>query len=113
MPNGEIQDYQQERLLQLGQWLGKYGDAIYGTEGDVVKPTDDYVLTTKGDNVYLHVLNTDLAKLKISDFMRKVKSVVEFGKKDKISYTLKNNVLTVDLPERYLRGEPYVLTIKL
>lgn len=113
MPNGEIQDYQQERLTELGQWLKTYGDAIYGTEGGIIAPNDDYVFTKKGNEIYLHVLNTSMPRIEVTDFNVKIKSITAFGKKDKVAYTLRENVLTVDLPLHGEPVDPYVLTIKL
>ncbi len=113
MPNGEIQDYQQDRLKELGQWLAKYGEAIYGTEGGLVTPTDDYVFTRKGNKVYLHVLNMDKTEIEVTDFNVPVKSITVFDQKNKVPYTLKNNILKVNLPEKGGQIDPYVLTINL
>ncbi len=113
MPNGEIQDYQQDRLREIGQWLAKYGDAIYGTEGGLVSPNDDYVFTKKGSQIFLHVLNTNNTEIAVVDFNIALKSIIEFGKKNKVDYTLKNNILKVKLPQSGEQVEPYVLTINI
>ena len=33
MPDGRIEPRQVERLKEMGQWLAKYGESIYGTRG--------------------------------------------------------------------------------
>lgn len=100
MPNGEIQDYQQERLKQLGEWLKTYGESIYGTEGGFVAPTDDYALTKKGNTVYVHLLNSGKNSFLIPNFKFKVSSLTSFDGKTKIKYhQLDNDVLVVQLPE--------------
>ena len=33
MPDGRIEPRQVERLKEIGQWLAKYGESIYGTRG--------------------------------------------------------------------------------
>jgi alpha-L-fucosidase len=55
-PDGIIEPLQVERLKEMGQWLDKYGYAIYGTRGGPFKPTDWGVSTRKGNKVFLHVL---------------------------------------------------------
>lgn len=113
MPNGEIQDYQQERLLELGQWLDKYGEAIYGTTGEIQTPNDDFVFTRKGDTLYLHVLNTGLAEVAIPDFNKRIKAISRFGEQEKVTFSQDAQLLKVMLPTDLRDGEPYVLTIKI
>lgn len=113
MPNGQIQDYQQERLLELGQWLDKYGEAIYGTTGGIYTPNDDFVFTRKGDTLYLHILNTTLGELEVPSFNQRIKEINRFGQKQKVQFTYKDQLLKVDLPQDLQKGKPYVLTIKI
>ena len=39
MPDGRIEPRQVERLREMGQWLGQYGESIYGTRGGPFKTT--------------------------------------------------------------------------
>ena len=55
-PTGAIEDCQVERLKEIGAWLAKYGESIYGTRGGPYKPAKHVVSTRKGHTVYLHVL---------------------------------------------------------
>jgi alpha-L-fucosidase len=55
MPTGEIDPREAERLKQVGHWLEKNGEAIYGTCGGPYLPDDHVASTRKGSNVYLHV----------------------------------------------------------
>ena len=55
-PTGAIEDCQVSRLNEMGTWMGKYGQSIYGTRGGPYKPNKYFVCTRKGDTVYLHVL---------------------------------------------------------
>jgi len=98
MPNGEIQDYQQDRLKELGKWLTVYGETIYGTEAGGVPPTDDYALTRKGNQVYLHILKPEKKELYIAKLPYEVKDVKTFiGNKD-IKFSNIDNSLRLDLP---------------
>jgi len=57
-PNGVIQDEFATRLRAVGEWLGKYGESIYGTRGGPIAPGDWGVTTqTRDGKVYVHVLH--------------------------------------------------------
>ena len=56
MPNGEIEPRQVDRLKEMGDWLSKYGESIYGTRGGPWKPTKSLASTRKGSTVYLHIV---------------------------------------------------------
>lgn len=57
MPNGKIQPEFQTRLREVGGWLGKYGDSIYGTRGGPISPRNWGTTTQKGNKVYIHILD--------------------------------------------------------
>ncbi|HSW46966.1 MAG TPA: alpha-L-fucosidase [Phycisphaerae bacterium] len=59
MPTGEIEPRQVARLKEIGDFLKKYGESIYGGRGGPVRPGSWGGTTHKGDTVYVHVLNWD------------------------------------------------------
>jgi alpha-L-fucosidase len=65
MPTGEIEPRQVERLKEMGAWLGKYGDSIYGTQGGPYRNGRWGGSTRKGKTVWLHVFewNGDTLRL--------------------------------------------------
>ena len=56
MPTGQIDPAQANLLRQMGQWLAKYGESIYGTRGGPYKPARHLASTRQGNTVYLHIL---------------------------------------------------------
>jgi alpha-L-fucosidase len=52
---GEIAPEQVGRLKEMGAWLAKYGESIYGTRGGPFKPGRFGVSTRKRQTIYLHV----------------------------------------------------------
>lgn len=57
-PDGQIPASQVERLQQIGAFMKKNGEAIYGTRAGPLQPVDNvYGMTHKGDDLYLHVLD--------------------------------------------------------
>jgi alpha-L-fucosidase len=56
-PDGTIQTEFVTGLKDVGGWLAKNGEAIYGTRGGPVTPRPWGVTTQKGNKVYVHILN--------------------------------------------------------
>ena len=74
MPNGKIQPEFQTRLREMGQWLARYGESIYGTRGGPIAPRPWGVTTQKGNTVYIHILDWQDASLALPPLPGKVKS---------------------------------------
>lgn len=96
MPNGRIQPEFVTRLHEVGQWLGKNGESIYGTRGGPVSPRPWGVTTTKGNKIYVHVLNWTDSVLAMPKLPAKVKSAkllmdgrtLDFREDDKYGFLL-------------------------
>jgi len=56
-PDGTVQPEFVERLREVGEWVGKNGETVYGTRGGPFPPRPWGVSTRKGSRVYLHVLD--------------------------------------------------------
>lgn len=56
-PDGQIDPAHAARLREVGEWLEKYGQSIYGTRGGPYLPGDFGVSTYRGKTIYLHLLN--------------------------------------------------------
>ncbi len=54
-PTGKIAPEQADLLREMGVWLAKYGDSIYGTRGGPFKPGRFGVSTRKDRTIYLHI----------------------------------------------------------
>lgn len=57
MPDGRIEPRQVARLKEMGAWLAKHGESIYGTRGGPWKPSRTFASTRRGNRVYLHVFS--------------------------------------------------------
>jgi len=98
MPSGKIQPEFVDRLKQVGAWLEKNGETIYGTRGGPLTPRPWGVTTRKGNKVYLHILNWQDPVLAMPKMPRKVKSAtffkdggkVEFLEHDKYGFFIRN-----------------------
>lgn len=59
MPDGRIEPRQVDRLKEIGDWLSRYGESVYGTRGGPFRPGNWGVSTHSGDKVYAHILEWD------------------------------------------------------
>ncbi len=55
MLDGRIEQRQIDRLAEMGSWLEKNGESIYGTGGGPFKPTDWMVSTHKDKQIFIHL----------------------------------------------------------
>jgi len=74
MPDGRIEPRQVERLAEIGAWLSRNGDSIYGTRGGPWKPTKAIASTRNGNIIYLHILQWKGDSVELPAIARKVKS---------------------------------------
>lgn len=58
MPDGTIEPAQVNRLHEMGQWLKKYGTAIYNTQAGPYLPAKHYAATRKDNKIFIHVFET-------------------------------------------------------
>ena len=71
-PDGEIDPPQVLRLREIGEWLGKYGQSIYGTRGGPFLPGDYGASTHRDRTIYLHVLKWPEGKLMLPAVAAKI-----------------------------------------
>ena len=123
--DGTILEDQKQVLLNMGAWLGKYGESIYGTrpwytfgEGPTREPdghfknhkkflkikysNKDIRYTTKGKNIYAIVLGIPEVNSKINlssfnktHFSKEIVEVVLLGSDEKIKWTLNDDELQI------------------
>ena len=58
-PDGTIQPEFVERLKEIGAWMEKNGESIYGTRGGPIPPRDWGATTRKGNRIFLHILKLE------------------------------------------------------
>lgn len=58
-PDGSIEARQAARLREMGDWLQRYGESIYGTRGGPFLPGEWGASTCKGYTIYVHVFQWD------------------------------------------------------
>jgi alpha-L-fucosidase len=72
MPDGRIEPRQVRRLEEMGAWLKRYGQSIYGTRGGPWKPSRAVASTRNGNNIFVHVLRSETATVALPDIPSKI-----------------------------------------
>ena len=72
MPSGEIEPRQAAVLRQIGEWLERYGESVYGTRGGPFRNGSWGGSTRKGNTVYLHIMKWDGNRLKLPPLKTKI-----------------------------------------
>ncbi len=72
MPDGRIEPRQVQRLEEMGAWLKRYGQSIYGTRGGPWKPNRALASTRKGNSVFVHLLRSEAATVTLPDIPSKI-----------------------------------------
>ncbi|MEJ6981763.1 alpha-L-fucosidase [Pedobacter sp. P351] len=112
-PDGVIPATHVARLKEIGAWLKKNGEGIYGTRPGPFEPVDGvYGATQKGRNIYVHLLSVPAgsSELKLPAIDRKlVRCKFINGKKVKFKQDKTGIRLSIDSEEL----DPVVSTIVL
>jgi alpha-L-fucosidase len=98
LPTGEINPDQVQVLKQMGQWLAKYGESIYGTRGGPIRNGAWGGSTCRGDKIWLHVFEWKGDSIGVAPLKKTVKSArVLTGGEAKLAQT--GETLQITLPK--------------
>jgi alpha-L-fucosidase len=97
-PDGTVQDDFVTRLKEMGAWLTKNGESIYGTRGGPITPRPWGVTTQKAGTVYAHVLDWPDPVLPIPRLPKAVKSAKLLGSGQKVVVKNWGDQLLLGLP---------------
>jgi alpha-L-fucosidase len=111
-PNGELPSRAVERLKEIGTWMNKYGETIYGTRGGIVAPHDWGVSTQKGDRLFIHILNLQDNALFIPLTGKKVTKATVFANGKAVKYSTTTGGVVLNLPETP-KDIDYVVELKI
>ena len=95
-PNGELPQTAVLRLKEIGEWMQKYGETIYGTRIGEIAPHPWGVSTSKGNVQYIHILDYQ-DNVIFLPVRSKVKSAVCFNTGEPLKFTKNANGIVVNL----------------
>jgi alpha-L-fucosidase len=97
-PNGELPAEALDRLKEMGEWLRKYGDTVYGTTAGDVQAQEWGVTTRKGNRLFVHIFDLKGKELQLP-LECKVTKAVEYSTKNKVQFTQNAAGTTLHLNE--------------
>ena len=112
MPDGQIEPRQVARLKEMGDWLKKYGESIYGTRGGPFKPTSWLAGTCKENIVYLHILTWPGDSIVLPPLPKNIisSSVLTGGS---VSVTQSKHGIEVSLPKPHRQELDTIIKLQL
>jgi len=96
-PNGIIQEEFRDTLKQIGKWMNKFGESIYGTRGNIMPPQDWGVVTSKENKIFVHILKDSIQPVVITGIKNKIKSCRLMGSGEQVKYDQNKNKVTIRL----------------
>jgi alpha-L-fucosidase len=99
---GEIEPRQVARLREIGGFLARFGESIYGTRGGPFKPGRWGASTHIGDRVYLHVWEWDGDGISVAPFGRTIRACRSLtGGSPKLTATAAGTRISLPEAERH------------
>lgn len=98
MPNGKIQPENVKTLKEIGDWLKKNGETVYGTRGGPIAAHSWGVTTAKGSKVYVHIMDLQDPTLALPIMAKKVKAARLFADKSKVQFTQNDYGVLLKVP---------------
>lgn len=84
-PNGELPETALERLENIGKWMERYGETLYGTTAGDVPARPWGVTTRKGNRQFVHILSLEDEALFLL-VKGKVQKAVVFGSNEPVRF---------------------------
>jgi alpha-L-fucosidase len=111
-PDGRIDQPQVERLREIGNWLGKYGQSIYATRGGPFLPGEYGVSTHHEKTIYVHVLKWPDQKLVLPAIPAKIKRATALTG-GKASFVQTGQGIELALPPASRDGMDTIIALEL
>ncbi len=108
---GAIPKVQEDRMLSIGKWLEKNGEAIYGTRicAPYSTPAVDYTQAKDGKAIYAIVKDAS-AQVSLACKLPANARVTVLGETERLRVVQAGPATVVTVPQRYADcSEPYVL----
>ena len=99
-PNGELPAEAVSRLKAVGEWMGQYGETIYGTRGGEVEPHPWGVTTRKDNRLFVHILDLQDSGLFLPLKNNKVKRACEFVSRKAVKLTRVDGGIVLQLGQK-------------
>jgi len=98
--DGVIPEEAVHRLKEIGKWMNKNGESVYGTRGGPFEPVDRVYGSTYNKNIiYLHILDMDeFRKLKLPAMETNIVKCTVLGGSE-VGFNQSAEGITIDIPQ--------------
>ncbi len=112
MPTGQIEPRQAARLKEMGDWLRRYGESIYGTRGGPFKGNSWCASTHRDNRIYVHIFNWHGETFRLPAVNKKVTnaSLLTGGR---IEVKQVANTITLIVPEQHQQEMDTIAVLEL
>jgi alpha-L-fucosidase len=97
-PQGQILPEHARRLREMGAWLGKYGESVYGTRAGSIACPRHVVSTSRGSTHYIHELDYVSDCIRLKGASKNLKRAVVPGKDSPVGIVWQGDDLVLTVP---------------
>ena len=112
-PDGTIQPEHASRLTEVGRWLQKNGETLYGTRGGPLTPRPWGVTTQKGNRMFVHVLDWQDPVLSIARPPKPVRKASLFAGGATVKFTLEKDAVLLRLDPKAIDPLDTIVVLEL
>ncbi len=113
MPDGRVEQRQIDRLTEMGSWLEKNGESIYGTKGGPFKQVNWMVSTHKDNRIYVHLFGWPDGRLVLPGLKKIIIQSVKFLNGKMLKFEQNKKDVIIHLPEEPIDKINTVLVLEL
>ncbi|MCK5461653.1 MAG: alpha-L-fucosidase, partial [Bacteroidales bacterium] len=113
MLDGRVEQRQIERLAEMGSWLEKNGESIYGTSGGPFKPTEGMVSTHKDKRVFIHLFTLPEGQLVLPALNKTKILSAQLLNGNKLRFKQTKEDVRINLPEEPVDTIDTVIILEL
>jgi len=113
MPDGKIQPEFVETLKQIGNWMTKNGETIYGTRGGPVAPKSWGVTTQKDNKIFVHILNAESNAILLPELGKKVKNITVVSTGIKLKFKQDSFGIAISVPAEVIDETDTILLVEI
>jgi hypothetical protein len=96
-PDGSFEAEQIALMDELGSWLKKHGEMIYGTRGGPFYPFAEGVSTRKGKKAWIMITDPKAKQITLPILEQKIKSAKIYQSKQTVPFSIKKNLMQFDV----------------
>ena len=110
-PDGRLPEAALARLTVIGEWLGRNGSTIYGTQAGPVAPRSWGVTTRADGKIYVHIFDWPDTELFLPIRDERIRCAVRFADRTKLRFRQDDQGVTLLLGERP-EGADYIVELQ-